>query len=155
MEKIKLKKSPTADTRTCDVATVTKQQLKDSTTMHIQDVGKALKWMRLELYRRALRHDYTKLTKLDDFYKDFSNNFKTDDWWKYHQKTERHHISSEYGVRDDVDLFDVMQYVADSVVAALARRGQYKAIQLDSDMLSKAVNNTINKLIDMIEVESD
>jgi hypothetical protein len=39
---IPIRKSPTADTRTCDVTTVTKEQLLDSSRQHIQDVAKGL-----------------------------------------------------------------------------------------------------------------
>ncbi len=39
---IEIKKSPTADTRTCDVTKVERQQLLDSSRQHIADVAKAM-----------------------------------------------------------------------------------------------------------------
>ena len=47
---IKVKKSPTADTRTCDVTKVTKEQLRESSISHIRDVE-----LRLEVLSNILR----------------------------------------------------------------------------------------------------
>ena len=39
---IKIQKSSTADTRTCDVSKVTKDQLLESSLQHIEDVKKGM-----------------------------------------------------------------------------------------------------------------
>ena len=54
---IKVKKSPTADTRTCDFANVSKDTLLTSSVQHIADVGQAIAFFQAELTRVAVAHD--------------------------------------------------------------------------------------------------
>lgn len=87
------------------------------------------------------------------FYKDFKSDFKTQDWYELHKKNERHHLSVEQGIRDDVDLIDVIEFLIDGVMAGLARTGQYKKQKIQSGLLQTAFDNTIDKLIDNISIE--
>jgi len=54
---IQIRPSPTADTRTCDYATVTEDQLLASSKQHIADVQSALAYFRVLLTEAALSHD--------------------------------------------------------------------------------------------------
>jgi len=58
---IKIKKSPTADSRTTDVDKVSKKELLDSTKLHIEDVRKGMIWFAKQLLIAANKHDHTKL----------------------------------------------------------------------------------------------
>lgn len=65
MSRIKIKKSPTADTRTCDVTTVDKQTLLNSSRQHITDsegkygcIDDYLKECFLELYKLKEMNEY-------------------------------------------------------------------------------------------------
>ena len=132
---IVIKKSPTADTRTCDVKTVSRDELHRSTAFHIDDVRRGINYLAEMLGDRAFNHDHTKISHLDDFYRDFQNNFETTDWWKMHQQKERHHLDSFDGVREDVNLVDVLEWIVDGVMAGKARSGQYYSREIPSEVL--------------------
>ncbi len=149
---IKIKPSPTADTRTCQVQEVSKQQLLQSTTDHIQDVRNGLLYCISKLIESAQRHDYTKVLYIDKFYNDFQNNFQTTQWWELHQQTQRHHLGTQIGCPDDVNLFDVLQYIVDGIVAGMARSGKYTRAQIDTAVLLKAFNNTIDNILQNVQL---
>ena len=67
---ITIQKSPTADTRTCDWSTVTKHQLVLSSLLHIEDVGKGLGLFAAMLVSRAAKHDYDKISEIEQFHSD-------------------------------------------------------------------------------------
>ena len=148
---IKIKSSPTADSRTCNIDLVTKQILLQSTNDHIQDVRKGLLWCISELIQSAQNHDHTKIQYIDKFYNDFKNNFQTTQWWQLHQQKQRHHLSTQLGCHDDVNLFDVLQFMVDGIVAGIARSGKYIPANIDCNILLKAFNNTVSKLLENIE----
>lgn len=139
---IEISRSPTADTRTCDVSTVTKDDLLDSSRRHIGDVGSALGLFSAMLTEAASKHDYDKLTAIDWFFADFKTGFDQTGWWDNHRKIHRHHLGQEDGVPDDVNLVDVLEYVADCVMAGMARSGEVYPIELDDDVLRRALANT-------------
>jgi len=60
------------------------------------------------------------------FYKDFKNDFKTQDWYELHKNKERHHLSVESGIPSDVNLIDVIEFLIDGVMAGMARSGSYR-----------------------------
>jgi len=72
------------------------------------------------------------------------------EWYQHHVTEERHHLQ-EY-VHDNVNLFDVLEYIADNVMAGLARTGMVRDCTLEDSVLRTAFNNTINQLVDRIEV---
>lgn len=152
---IKIKKTIGADTRSC-AGEISKKQLFDSTEQHIDDVRKAMLWMIMELFSSSTKHDYTKIKKFDEFYTDFiesiknKSNFKNTEWYKMHITTERHHIDKI--VLDDINLFDVLEHIADIVTAGLSRTGNFYDEKLDPEILKKAYENTINKLMKNIEL---
>ena len=142
---ITIHKSPTADTRTCDVTKVTREQLVDSSRQHIQDVQFGLAYFRQKLTEAGAAHDCTKLDRMDQFFSDFKTKFEQHTWWDHHQKTERHHLASPVGVREDVDLIDVLEFITDCVMAGMARSGSVYELKLPPEVLEKAFQNTVTK----------
>ena len=143
---IKIQKSATADTRTCDVSLVSKEQLKAASFSHIADVRQALSHFQKKLQEAGERHDFTKLEGIDQFHSDFKTKFEVHEWWDSHRKLERHHIGQADGVREDVDLIDVLEFIADCVTAGMARAGSVYDLELSNELLQKALKNTTDKL---------
>lgn len=155
MNQIVIRKSPTADTRTCDFTKVTKDQLFSSSVQHIADVRKGLELFRHLLWSAAENHDWSKLKQIDQFHEDFITGFKKTTWWDNHRKVERHHLAQSDGVRPNVNLIDVLEYITDCVMAGKARSGTVYGIQIEPDVLMKAFVNTCTLLIDSVEVAED
>lgn len=149
---IEINKSPTADTRTCDVATVDKQTLLDSSRQHIRDVGKALAFFSSKLIEAATEHDYDKLTEIDWFHSDFKTKFQQTGWWDNHRKIHRHHLGQEDGVPKNVNLVDVLEYIADCIMAGMARSGEIYEIKAPDSLLRDAFNNTVDLLKAQVKV---
>jgi hypothetical protein len=152
-DKIIVKKSPTADTRTCDVTKVSIEELKNSTRLHIYDVQRALNFFIDKIEKARANHDFTKNTQMNQFYSDFKTGFKEHSWWDNHRKEERHHIQQPDGIRADVDLVDVMEFIADCVMAGMARSGSVYELKLPDELLQIAFKNTVEKLKNNVEVE--
>lgn len=149
---IEISKSPTADTRTCDVTKVERQQLLDSSRQHIADVAKAMSFFSSKLFAAAAEHDYDKLTDIDWFYEDFKTKFEQTGWWDNHRKIHRHHLGQADGVPQDVNLLDVLEYVADCVMAGMARSGEVYALEASDDLLRRAFENTVTLLKSQVKV---
>lgn len=149
---IQIRKSETADTRTCDFANVSLQTLLESSVQHIGDVRKALTWFKTELDAAADRHDFDKITDISGFHRDFVTGFKQTEWWDAHRQLNRHHLLNPDGVREDVDLIDVLDMIADCVMAGMARSGSVYPLTLDKDVLYRAFEHTVAKLKAQIEV---
>lgn len=152
---IEIEKSPTADTRTCDVSTVSKTKLLESSLSHIGDVGKALAFFASKLFDAGVAHDYDKLTEIDHFYSDFQTKFKNTGWWDNHRKIHRHHLNIEDGVPNDVNLIDILEYIADCVMAGMARSGEVYEIKASNELLRKAFDNTVEILKSQIRIKSE
>jgi hypothetical protein len=149
---IEIKKSPTADTRTCDVTKVERQQLLDSSRQHIADVAKAMAFFSSKLFAAAAEHDYDKLTDIDWFYEDFKTKFEQTGWWDNHRKIHRHHLGQADGVPEDVNLLDMLEYIADCVMAGLARSGDVYALEASDELLRRAFENTVSLLKSQVRV---
>lgn len=143
---ITINKSQTADTRTCDFANVSKDTLHASSLQHIGDVREALKFFRNGLFQAAQVHDFDKLTDLDGFHRDFVTGFAQTEWWDKHRKLNRHHLLQADGVPADVNLIDVLDMIADCVMAGMARSGSVYALNLDPEVLMRAFQNTVELL---------
>lgn len=143
---IEIHKSETADTRTCDYANTSKETLYASSVQHIGDVRTALDWFVQLIHEAAERHDYDKLSDIDGFHADFVTGFKETGWWDRHRKLNRHHLLQADGVPDDVNLVDVLDMIADCVMAGMARSGSVYELKLDPDVLWRAFTNTIEML---------
>lgn len=153
MEKIVIRQSPTADTRTCNFMTVTKQELLESSIQHIDDVRQALAFFRDQLYAAGVRHDTDKLTDIDGFHADFVTGFAQTEWWDRHRTLNRHHLEQEDGIPADVNLIDVLDYIADCVMAGKARSGKVRELVIPNDLLVRAFVNTVAMLDARVVVE--
>jgi len=153
MNTIKIKKSPTADSRTCDSSKVSKEQLLSSSKQHINDVHSVLLAIGKTLDNTGYEHDFDKVLGIDDFYEDFKTNFETTKWWDNHRKVNRHHLDKEDGVPKDVDLLDVLEHIADCITAGMARKGEVYELKLPDELLQRAFTNTVELLKKNIEVE--
>jgi hypothetical protein len=149
---IQIKKSSTADTRTCDWATVSKEQLLESSKQHIGDVRLALAWFAGNLWGAGVVHDHDKISGIDQFHADFQTGFKQTGWWDNHRKVNRHHISMADGVPSDVNLIDVLEHIVDCVMAGMARSGSVYELKLPSELLQRAFANTVELLKSQVEI---
>lgn len=149
---IKIKKSPTADTRTCDFANVSKTTLLESSAQHILDVGNGLEFFREKLAEAAANHDTDKLTDIDGFHADFVTGFAQTGWWDRHRAINRHHLTQEDGIPEDVNLIDVLDFIADCVMAGMARSGSVYPLELPEGLLEMAFQNTVTLLKSQVVV---
>lgn len=152
---IQIKKSETADTRTCDYTKVTRETLLASSIQHIGDVHRALAFFGGLLVECAGRHDFDKLSDIDGFHADFATGFKQTEWWDLHRQLNRHHLNMADGVREDVNLIDVLDYIADCVMAGMARSGSVYELKLSPELLEKAFQNTVALLKEQVVVASE
>ena len=155
-EKIKIVKSPNADTRSAE-GDVSKEELLNQTLSHILDVRNVGNMLAEKLKDQVIEHDHTKLDYIDEFYQDFVSGkqgaeFKALTWWKKHM-TERHHLNDS--VPEDVNLIDVLEMVIDCTVAGLARSGDVYDITIPNDVLARAINNTKDLIINNTEIISE
>ena len=153
---IQIPKSNNADTRTA-THKVSKEELLDNSRQHISDVDQALHWMVGIILQKGVEHDWTKIKNIDAFYADykatqngFQGDFKQMHWYHDLHLQERHHLK-DY-CPDDVTLFDVLERIADCVMAGLGRAGNIYEDTLDPTILSEAYQNTIKLLKDNTEV---
>lgn len=153
MSKIKIGKSSTADTRSCDFANVSRETLLRSSVQHIRDVAKALGLFEQMLRDAASVHDDDKITGIDWFHRDFVTGFKETGWWDNHRKIWRHHLGQPDGVPANVNLVDVLEYIADCVMAGKARTGTVFPLVMSDDLLRRAFDNTVALLTEAVAVE--
>lgn len=149
---IQIQVSKTADSRSCSPSEVSRKQLKESTEQHISDVRKGLEYFTARLTQAGIQHDYDKLSKFDGFYQDFKSSFEDPQWLPTHYSNARHHLNREGGVPADVNLLDVLEAVADMVMAGMGRAGTVYPLELPDDLLQKALANTAELLKSNIEV---
>jgi hypothetical protein len=150
---IYIKKSQTADTRTCDFSKVTKEQLYASSVQHRDDVRKGMDFFREKLQFAADCHDSDKLTDIDGFHRDFLTGFKQTGWWDAHRKINRHHLLQEDGIPADVDLIDVLDMLVDCVMAGMGRSGSVYPLNISPEVLTTAFQNTVELLKSQVVVD--
>lgn len=130
----------------------------ESIFSHKEDVSKIMNSIADKLKENAIYHDYTKLDHVDQFYNDMcrsiedkTTNFKNLPWYNVHVATERHHINEN--VKEDINLLDVIEMLADGVAAGYARKGSVYPADIDKDVLYKAFQNTFKMICDSIELQ--
>ena len=154
-DKIIIKKNPNGDTRTAK-GKVSFEEFAHANDMHINDVKNIMDFYADLCKYNGENHDFTKKKYEKQFYDEFvysrMNNvkFTESEWYKNHIKEERHHINSF--VHNDVDLFDVLEMIADCTSAGLARSGDVREITIDKDVLYKAFQNTCKLTKDMCKL---
>lgn len=152
---IHIQKSPTADTRTCDYRTVTEATLRDSSRQHIEDVQQALHFFVAQLLAVSRAHDRDKITDVAGFHADFAHGFGDGhtSWWDRHRRINRHHLEQADGVPVDVNLFDVLDFIADCTMAGMARSGSVRPLTITDDVLRRAFDNTAALLLAEVVVD--
>ena len=143
---IRISKSPTADTRTCDYTQVTKETLLASSKQHISDVRRALDFFMAQVCAAEQRHDTDKITDIHGFHRDFVTGFKQTTWWDAHRRLNRHHLTMADGIPEDVNLIDVLDFIADCVMAGMARAGSVYPLVLPPELLERALQNTATQI---------
>lgn len=146
---ITIKKSPTADSRSCDAKNVSKETLIESTQLHIRDVFRSMDFLSQLVENAGFEHDRHKLETMAAFHKAFTGGFVDETWWNEHKK-ERHHLPPDL---EDVNLIDIMEHISDCVTAGMARTGKVNPLIVDDKLLQKAFQNTVKLLINNIKVE--
>jgi hypothetical protein len=149
-------KNPNGDTRTAP-KNVSFEEFQEANDMHREDVNQVMYELSQMIDKRGENHDCTKKSQERMFYKNFlstmneGTDFVNDEWYQLHIKAERHHLLSH--CPDDVNLIDVLEMVSDCVCAGMARSGEIRDLEIDSDILNRAVQNTAKMIKDMIEVK--
>lgn len=149
---IEIEKSKTADTRSCDFASVSKDTLYKSSLQHIEDVRLGIDFFINLLYKSAANHDWDKTQNIDSFHSDFITGFKSTTWWDNHRKVSRHHLLEEDGVPEDVNLVDVIEMIVDCVMAGMGRTGSVYPLEIKPEVLMKAFNNAVELLKQNVKV---
>ena len=157
--RIIIKNTQYADSRTAP-DDLTKEKLYNATTEHIKDVGKAMDFFAEKIHEAGLKHDYTKISDFDEYAEDvlsgyIDEDFKKRPWYKKHIYEERHHLNADCPL--DVNLFDVLEMIADCVTAGKGRFGRVTPEYLnlsDPSILTRAYFNTVKLLDDIVEVSN-
>ena len=150
---IQIEQSKTADTRSCDFAQVSKETLLASSRQHINDVRRGLEFFAGKILDAMHEHDHDKISDIDGFHRDFVTGFKQTEWWDKHRKINRHHLLQADGVPADVNLIDVLDMVADCVMAGMARTGSVYPLNIEPEVLMRAFQNTVELLKSNVEVK--
>lgn len=153
---IEIKKNPNGDTRTAPKG-ITFEQFQEANDMHIDDV-KAVMWELSKMVDSVgENHDCTKKSQERMFYRDFVDtqengaDFVNSEWYQIHVGAERHHLLSN--CPDDVNLIDVLEMIADCTCTGLARSGEIRDLEIDTEILNRAVKNTAEMIKNMVTVK--
>jgi hypothetical protein len=77
-------------------------------------------------------------------------NFVEAEWYQLHINEERHHLLSR--CPEDVNLIDVLEMIADCTCAGLARSCEVRDLEITTDILERAVKNTVELIKQKVEV---
>lgn len=150
---IEIKKNPNGDTRTAPKG-ITFEQFQEANNMHIDDVNAVMYELAKMVGCAGENHDCTKKSQERMFYRDFKDTQENDadfvngEWYQLHIKAERHHLLSHCPA--DVNLIDVLEMIADCTCAGLARSGEIRDLEIDNDILNRAVKNTAELIKSMV-----
>ena len=152
---VKIFKNPNGDTRTAP-KNVTFEEFQEANDMHIDDVKQVMYELSQIVDHRGENHDCTKKSQERMFYNNFlstmndGTDFVNDEWYQLHIKAERHHLLSN--CPDDVNLIDVLEMIVDCTCAGLARSGEVRDLEINAEILEKAVNNTTQLIKSMVKI---
>ena len=155
-QRIVIHKNPNGDTRTAP-KNVTFKQFQEANNSHIFDVSSVLIRLSEKLKESGHKHDWTKKSEERMFYRDFlatmndGADFVSGEWYQLHVNTERHHLLSR--CPEDVNLLDVVEMIVDCVCAGKTRSGEVRDLEISTDILEKALKNTIKLVDDMTVLE--
>jgi hypothetical protein len=149
-------KNSNGDTRTAP-KNVTFKEFQKANDMHREDVKNTMNEIAFLLMEKGKKHDWTKKDYEEMFYNNFlstlnnGTNFVEDEWYQLHIEKEKHHLFSK--CHDDVDLLDVIEMVVDCVCAGKARSGEIRGLEINQEILDKALKNTVKKINEMVKCE--
>ena len=149
---VRISSSPTADTRTCDFASVSKDTLLASSHQHVGDIAQAFEFFKEMIDRQVAIHDHDKFSDINGFHSDFVTGFKEHSWWDNHRRVNHHHLLQDDGIPEDVNLIDVLDLIVDCTMAGLARSGDVFPITIAPEVLMLAFENTCKLLREKTEV---
>ena len=158
MKKITIQRNTDGDTR---VATEvpTMQKFCKSNDLHRKDVELMMLNLARDINARGESHDWTKISEpyKSLFYRELCSaidgkmDFEAEsEWYKQHCELERHHLNKR--CPDDVNLIDVIEMICDCVCAGMARSGEFRSIEISSEILQTAVRNTAQMCVDAVRV---
>ena len=149
-------KNSNGDTRTAP-KNVTFKEFQKANDMHREDVKNTMNEVAFLLMEKGKKHDWTKKDYEEMFYNNFlstlnnGTSFIEDEWYQLHIEKEKHHLTSK--CHDDVDLLDVIEMVVDCVCAGKARSGEIRGLEINQEILDKALKNTVKKINEMVKCE--
>ena len=150
-----IEKNPNGDTRTAP-KNISYEEFQVANNMHKKDVYEVMKYLARLIHRTGQNHDFTKKTHERLFYENFlstmnnGTNFIEDEWYQLHVDTERHHLLSR--CPEDVNLIDVLEMIVDCTCAGLARSGEVRGLEINAEVLEKAVQNTVKLIVKEIDL---
>lgn len=159
MDFVDIRPNNLGDTRTA-TKVPTFREFADANRMHAEDVNHMMRAIANDIVGRGSNHDFTKSNEPHRslFYRELcakiegkTDSFEAGEWYPMHCKTERHHLNEH--CPDDVNLIDVIEMICDCVCAGAARSGSVYPIEISSEVLQKAVENTVQMCIDSVVIE--
>ena len=158
MREVKIKKNIVGDTRTA-TSVPTFHEFFDANYDHSDEVERMMVAFSEEIRERSLNHDWTKMSEpySSIFYRELCDviegkmDFSDGKWFDKHCKLERHHLLER--CPDDVNLVDVIEMICDCVCAGMARSGKFRPLEIDDEILRRAVQNTVQMCLDAVEME--
>jgi len=151
---IKIYKNSNGDTRTAK-KDVSFEEFQKANDMHRQDVKNVMNELAFHIMLKGSVHDFTKKTDEELFYNNFlstineGTDFVNDEWYQLHIVKERHHLLSN--CPEDVNLFDVLEMITDCICAGMSRSGDVRDVEINEEILNKALKNTVTVIKNMIE----
>ena len=149
-------KNPNGDTRTAPKG-ITFEQFQKANNSHIADVGNVMFKLSDMLKDNGCKDDWKKKSEEKMYYSDFIEtmaggiDFVSGEWYQLHVNTERHHLLSR--CPEDVNLLDVIEMIVDCVCAGKTRSGEVRDLEISTDILEKALKNTVKLVDNMTEVK--
>ena len=158
MKPVKIVRNSIGDTRTAD-RVPTFMEFTESNRLHRKDVRNMMQELSYDIKTAGEHHDDTKVDEPHRslFYRELCakiegkiDSFTDGEWYPMHCQTERHHLNQR--CPDDVNLIDVLEMICDCVCAGMARSGAVYPVTIPSEILQKAVENTVNMCIDSVSL---
>ena len=158
MRKVTIKRNTDGDTRVAKAIPNFYRFMK-SNEWHREDVKEMMSAIAEDIRMIGKYHDYTKTDSEEGslFYREFCNtlegrmNFEEGKWYKMHCEKERHHLNKH--CPDDVNLIDVIEMICDCVCAGMARSGLVYPVEISSEILQRAVSNTMEMCMNAVEIK--
>lgn len=160
MNSVTIRPNKLGDTRTA-TKVPTFEEFTDANISHTDDVAEMMYEISKYIRERGNCHDNTKIKEpyRSLFYRELCekiegkiDSFENGKWYPMHCQTERHHLNEH--CPEDVNLIDIIEMVCDCVCAGMARSGYVYPVEVSSEILQKAVENTVKMCIESVKIEA-